>query len=300
VIARLGWRSGRMMWPATLLLSQCIVGVLHAQSAPGYTRNDYGEVGLMQTPTARMADEGELAFTASRTYPYTDYNLSLQPLPWIEGTFRYSSVSNRLYGPTGLSGHQSYKDKSIDLKLRRIAWRYRDPDRQFPYNSSPVLPSGSMWTRNRLRRPSEPEGLSNCLEMPVRQRFNSARCCSRVTMASELVAAVSLAPNRPAMPTPSTSAMVASTRSEGEERPRSIWLRKPIDKSVRAAIASSDSLRLRLMSRMRCPTATSTAGSAFTAFLLMRLPPLTSDRVLHVYENLACAIPGNVSIISLS
>ena len=103
MIARLGWRSGRMMWPATLLLSQCIVGVLHAQSAPGYTRNDYGEVGLMQTPTARMADEGELAFTASRTYPYTDYNLSLQPLPWIEGTFRYSSVSNRLYGPTGLS-----------------------------------------------------------------------------------------------------------------------------------------------------------------------------------------------------
>jgi hypothetical protein len=126
VIARLGWRSGRMMWPATLLLSQCIVGVLHAQSAPGYTRNDYGEVGLMQTPTARMADEGELAFTASRTYPYTDYNLSLQPLPWIEGTFRYSSVSNRLYGPTGLSGHQSYKDKSIDLKLRlwdETRWR---------------------------------------------------------------------------------------------------------------------------------------------------------------------------------
>ncbi|MFC4764025.1 YjbH domain-containing protein [Dyella koreensis] len=108
----------RMMLPASLLLAQCIAGALHAQNAPGYTHNDFGEVGLLQTPTARMADEGDLAFTATRTYPYTHYNLSLQPLPWMEAAFRYSAVSNRLYGPIGLSGHQSYKDKSIDLKVR--------------------------------------------------------------------------------------------------------------------------------------------------------------------------------------
>lgn len=93
-----------------------VVCAAHAQNAP--TQNDFGGAGLWQTPTARMADEGEVAFTASRTMPYTRYNFTLQPLPWLEGTFRYIDIANVPYGPSGLSGHQSYKDKSIDAKLR--------------------------------------------------------------------------------------------------------------------------------------------------------------------------------------
>ena len=54
----------------------------------------------------------------SRTSPYTNYNVSIQPLPWLEGSFRYTNVSNRLYGPRSLSGNQTYKDKSIDGKVR--------------------------------------------------------------------------------------------------------------------------------------------------------------------------------------
>src|SRR5258705_13993668 len=109
------------------------------------------------------------------------------------------------------------------------------------------------------------------------------------------------------MPTPSTSASVASTRSEGDDRPRSIWLRKPIDRSVRSAIVSSDSLCSRRRSRMRWPTARSIAGSAglvaafafglravfaaaalalvLGAGFLILLPPLTSACFLHVHEN---------------
>ena len=50
-----GIRSyGRIAFPAGLLLTQCIACVLHAQDAPGYTRNDFGEVGLIQTQTARI------------------------------------------------------------------------------------------------------------------------------------------------------------------------------------------------------------------------------------------------------
>ncbi|WP_235499615.1 YjbH domain-containing protein [Frateuria sp. Soil773] len=89
---------------------------VHAQDAP--TQSDFGGAGLLQTPTARMAAEGEVAFTASRTSPYTRYNFTLQPMPWLEGIFRYVSVANRLYGPESLSGDQSYKDKSIDAKVR--------------------------------------------------------------------------------------------------------------------------------------------------------------------------------------
>jgi hypothetical protein len=40
----------------------------------------------------------------------------LQPLDWLEGGFRYTSVSNRLYGPS-IAGGQAYKDKSVDMKF---------------------------------------------------------------------------------------------------------------------------------------------------------------------------------------
>ena len=89
-----------------------------AHAEPRYTQNDFGGVGLMQTPTARMAPAGELSFNANRTSPNSRYSLSLQPLDWLEGTFRYTSISNRSYGPEGLSGDQSNKDKAVDVKAR--------------------------------------------------------------------------------------------------------------------------------------------------------------------------------------
>jgi hypothetical protein len=89
-----------------------------AHAEPRYTQNDFGGVGLLQTPTARMAPVGELSFNANRTAPNSRYSLSLQPLDWLEGTFRYTSISNRSYGPEDLSGDQSNKDKAVDVKAR--------------------------------------------------------------------------------------------------------------------------------------------------------------------------------------
>lgn len=89
-----------------------------AHAEPRYTQNDFGGVGLLQTPTARMAPAGELSLNANRTEPYSRYSLSLQPLDWLEGTFRYTSITNRMYGSEALSGTQSYKDKAIDVKAR--------------------------------------------------------------------------------------------------------------------------------------------------------------------------------------
>src|SRR5690606_28622300 len=66
--------------PAVSLLSLAVCGTLHAQ-VPA-TQNDWGGIGLLQTPTARMAEEGEFAFTASHTTPYTRYNVLMQPFPW--------------------------------------------------------------------------------------------------------------------------------------------------------------------------------------------------------------------------
>ncbi|MCQ4346639.1 YjbH domain-containing protein [Pseudomonas stutzeri] len=85
---------------------------------PRYTQSDFGGVGLLQTPTARMSPAGEFSVNANRTAPYSRYSLTLQPFDWLEGTFRYTVVSNRRYGPESFSGDQSYKDKAFDAKLR--------------------------------------------------------------------------------------------------------------------------------------------------------------------------------------
>lgn len=93
-------------------------GLAHAE--PRYTQNDFGGVGLLQTPTARMAPAGELSLNANRTEPYSRYSLSLQPLEWLEGTFRYTAISNRKFGIESLSGDQNYKDKAVDAKARLL------------------------------------------------------------------------------------------------------------------------------------------------------------------------------------
>jgi len=105
--------------PVVSLLALAISGGLHAQVAT--TQSDWGGTGLMQTPVARMADDGELSFVASHTSPYSRYSFSMQPFPWLEGSFRYINVVGVRYGPSWFSGKQNYKDKSVDFKLR--LWR---------------------------------------------------------------------------------------------------------------------------------------------------------------------------------
>jgi membrane-associated phospholipid phosphatase len=73
-----------------------------------------------------MRETGAFTFHASRAEPYTHLNVFLQPFPWMEAGFRYTSISNRRYGPTSLSGDQSYKDKGFDIKFSLVdetAWR---------------------------------------------------------------------------------------------------------------------------------------------------------------------------------
>ena len=79
--------------------------------------SDWGEIGLLQTPTARMTSSGDVRLHVSKVAPYTSGTVMFQRFEWLETGFRYTDVANRLYGPS-IAGDQSYKDKSIDLKLR--------------------------------------------------------------------------------------------------------------------------------------------------------------------------------------
>ena len=82
------------------------------------TVNDWGVAGLWQTPTARLGKAGQATFTYFRADPYSNITMQLQPFDWLSGAFRYTDVMYQRYGSQALSGDQSYKDKSIDLKLR--------------------------------------------------------------------------------------------------------------------------------------------------------------------------------------
>ena len=81
--------------------------------------SDWGEIGLLQTPSARMELAGEIRLNISAGWPYTRFNVMLQPTDWLEAGFRYIDIANKLYGPT-IAGGQTYKDKSLDLKLRLL------------------------------------------------------------------------------------------------------------------------------------------------------------------------------------
>ncbi|TAL59040.1 MAG: YjbH domain-containing protein [Legionella sp.] len=81
-----------------------------------YTSNDWGMIGLLQMPSARMEREGEVRFQGTSVYPYDLGTVAFQPFNWLEGSFRYVRIRNRLYGPK--ISKLLYMDKSFDVKLK--------------------------------------------------------------------------------------------------------------------------------------------------------------------------------------
>ncbi|WP_017347252.1 YjbH domain-containing protein [Pantoea sp. A4] len=112
------------------LLALSVATAFHAQADTfpdpvGPSQSDFGGVGLMQTPTARMSPDGEFSLNYRNNDQYRFYSASLQLLPWLETTVRYTDVRTRQYSSNpGFSGSQSYKDKSFDFKLRLLNESY--------------------------------------------------------------------------------------------------------------------------------------------------------------------------------
>lgn len=105
------------MLPPPAVPNEAIAGQPDRPRNLQLTSSDWGTIGLVQTPTARMRAAGDASLNVSRTYPYTWVNGNIQPLDWLEVSLRYINISNRLYGPS-IAGGQAYKDKSIDFKLK--------------------------------------------------------------------------------------------------------------------------------------------------------------------------------------
>jgi hypothetical protein len=125
-LTKMNWylRVRSMLFGAGLLI---LGGVSDASSA---SRNgqenwagkgDFGGAGLIQTRTARSSSDGLFEVGYSTIYPYKRYYLTLQALPWLEGTFRYTEIKNRLYSQfSSFSGRQTFKDRGADISIRLL------------------------------------------------------------------------------------------------------------------------------------------------------------------------------------
>jgi hypothetical protein len=69
--------------------------------------SDYGTVGLIDTPTARMSLDGTLVSTVAIQGRTNSYAVTYQATPWLEGTFRYTGYNNF-----------RYYDRNYGVKLR--------------------------------------------------------------------------------------------------------------------------------------------------------------------------------------
>ncbi len=88
-----------------------------------------GGAGLIQTPTSRMREEGELSLNYTDNDQYRFWTVSLQLFPWMEATARYTDVRTRLYSNVeSFSGDQTLKDKGLDVKFRLLEESFYLPE----------------------------------------------------------------------------------------------------------------------------------------------------------------------------
>ena len=106
--------------------SQIVDYIYPYSSEPTYS--NYGTVGLIQMPSARMHPGGTIGFTWTHAEPYLRGSIMGHPFDWFEASYQYTDVNNFLYSDSPeFSGKQSYKDKSFDAKFRIIKERQLIP-----------------------------------------------------------------------------------------------------------------------------------------------------------------------------
>ena len=100
-----------LKWLALLLT------IIFSQSA---YPSDFGGIGLIDIPTARMAPDGEITASISHQYLAAKYALTYQVMPRVESTFRYTVFNPRkIRGSVDELKDRSYEVKALISKERR-------------------------------------------------------------------------------------------------------------------------------------------------------------------------------------
>ena len=78
--------------------------------------SDFGTVGNITLPSARMTTDGDLSATVSTNQVASIYNVSYQVTPFLESTFRYT-----VFNPYGRDfSRDVLRDRSLEAKLRLL------------------------------------------------------------------------------------------------------------------------------------------------------------------------------------
>jgi len=102
-------KGGLILWLALYFAG---AGIPNAWAQVYPVRDNFGGVGMIDMPSARMAPDGELSLGASFFQNAQHYNLGFQALPWLETSFRYSGL--RHFD----SAFPVYWDRSFAIKAR--------------------------------------------------------------------------------------------------------------------------------------------------------------------------------------
>ena len=111
-------KSANWLYSLSLVSSALFAANVSQTNPPSVSQSDFGGVGLLQMPTARMANVGEFSANYRDNEQYRRWSVSVQPFEWLETTLRYTDTRTQRYGDFSFSGNQSQKDKGIDVKAR--------------------------------------------------------------------------------------------------------------------------------------------------------------------------------------
>ena len=103
-----------------VLVSLLFIDKVHGDSFKYNLYNNYGIVGLIHTPTARIYDEGVHGITVYDGTPNQTVTLSSNPYDWFEASFFYTNVQDRpyCYDFSTPFCNQDFKDKGFNVKVR--------------------------------------------------------------------------------------------------------------------------------------------------------------------------------------
>ena len=86
-------------------------------ATPPVYSSDFGNLGLIKTPSARFSPDSTLSATLSFDEVADIYNISYQATPWIEGTFRYTIFDPR---KERSEARDTNRDRSYEVKVRLL------------------------------------------------------------------------------------------------------------------------------------------------------------------------------------
>lgn len=118
-------RSCLMLFKYSILLVLLLLagGVpdVHAADAPFDGPANWGGTGLMETPTARVLEEGRFRVGVSSIDPYRYYYGAVSPLKGLEIGGRVTEILGLdISSAPGWGGYGNYKDKAVDLKYQML------------------------------------------------------------------------------------------------------------------------------------------------------------------------------------